>query len=291
MAPDPLQERIRAQFSYRGERSDIWRVFDLLLDTDAFLNLGYSRWYQPHVLGSCQRRLATTVGRRLADHLPETDGVSLLDVGSGRGGPAIHLADRFGFDVLGVDIVEYNVARARDNALASNSGIEFVVGDATQLPVAAGSIGACTAVDALVYFPDRWAVFDAVADALRQGGVLAFSDLVMRPDASEREQRAVGAFARGWDMPPLATVPEYREALADAGFDVLGVRNLTPNSVGQFRKWTTLFRWLQTTPLRRLADRGLASQGLDPDAIRDQIHRAHEALPALDHALVVARRR
>lgn len=92
MAPDHLRDRITEQFSYGGERADIWRAFDRLLDTDEFLNLGYSDWYQPHILGSSQRRLATKVGATLGAHLPMMEGVRLLDVGSGRGGPAIHLA-------------------------------------------------------------------------------------------------------------------------------------------------------------------------------------------------------
>ena len=155
MDPSPLRERITDQFSYRGDRADVWRAFDLLLDTDAFLNLGYSAWYQSHLVGSSQRRLVTQVGSRVASHLPATDGVRLLDVGCGRGGPAVHLADRFGFRVTGLDLVPYNVARATENARERRVDAEFVVGDATQLPFANGSFAACTAVDALVYLPDR----------------------------------------------------------------------------------------------------------------------------------------
>jgi SAM-dependent methyltransferase len=289
MDPNRLRDRITDQFSYRGERADVWRAFDLLLDTDAFLNLGYSEWYQPHVLGSCQRRLATVVGRALAERLPSTQGVRVLDVGCGRGGPAVHLTDRFGFRVTGLDLVPYNVARARENAREQGASATFVVGDATQLPVASDSVAACTAIDALVYFPDRAAVFAEVGDALEPGGVVALSDLVVRPDASEAERRRVDAFAEAWDMPPLGTVDEYARALGDADLRLVERRDVTPHSVGRFRTWTTLFLGVVEGPLGGPVDRLLRWYGLDPPAVLRQIERAHRALPSLRHVLLVAR--
>lgn len=289
MGSDRLQRRITDQFSYRGERSDIWRLFDLLLETDAFLNLGYSEWYQPHVAGSPQLRLATEVGRHLAAHLPATDGARLLDVGCGRGGPAIHLAQRYGFEVTGIDLVPYNVARARENAVERGADASFVVGDATRLPLAADSLAACTAIDALVYLPDRPSVFAEIAAALEPGGTVAISDLVRRPGQGTAERERVASFARAWDMPLPGTVRDYERALADAGLDLVSVEDVTPHSVGRFRRWTALFGWLYATPAGRVVDWLLERRGLDPATVVDQIRRAHDALPYLGHVIIVAR--
>lgn len=291
MPTDGLRDRIEAQFSYRGERADIWRVFDHLLETDAFLNLGYSAWYQSHLVGSPQRRLVDRIGRRLAARLPATRDRRLLDVGSGRGGPAIRLADQFGFDVTGVDLVGYNVRRARANAAARGVDTTFLVGDATDLPIQSGSLTACTAIDALVYLPDREAVVGEIADALEPGGVLVFSDLVAATGLDERTRDAVARFGEAWDMPSPGTVPDYERALESAGFDVITVEDISAYSVRRFRKWTALFRWLHRGPAERAIDRALEMQDLDPVAITRQIEAAHEALPALRHALVVAERR
>ena len=290
MDQNPLRERITDQFSYRGERADIWRAFDFLLDTDEFLNLGYSEWYQPHVFRSSQRRLVTEVGSRIASHLSATDGVRLLDVGCGRGGPAIHLAKRFGFRVTGLDLVPYNIERATENARGKCVETDFVVGDATQLPFGTDSFTACTAIDALVYLPDRNSVFAAVADVLEPEGVLVLSDLVMQSDVSEKEQAFVDSFADAWDMPSLGTVEGYKSALDEASFEVNAVEDITRHSVGRFRKWTTLYLQLLRSPIRSLFERLLRAYDLDPSAITKQVRKAHHALPFLQHIILIAKR-
>lgn len=290
MDQEHLRERITDQFSYRGERADIWRVFELLLDTDEFLNLGYSAWYQPHVVGSSQRRLVTEVGSRVASHLAATTGVHLLDVGCGRGGPAIHLADRFGFRVTGLDLVPYNVNLATENARGQPGTTEFVVGDATKLPFRTGSFGACTAIDALVYLPERTAVFERIADVLEPGGILVLSDLMMRTGVSETQRDRVTSFADAWDMPPVGSVEQYTRALDDTPLELVELETITRHSVGRFRTWTTLFRWLVSSPMGWIIERLLRGYGLDPSAIIDQVERAHHALPALEHGILVARK-
>jgi MPBQ/MSBQ methyltransferase len=290
MDQNRLRDRIIDQFSYRGERADIWRVFDLLLDTDEFLNLGYSEWYQSHVVGSSQRRLVTEIGSKLASHLPATDGVRLLDVGCGRGGPAIHLADRFGFHVTGLDLVPYNVKRATENVREKPLTTEFVVGDATNLPFATESFAACTAIDALVYLPSRKAVFDTVADVLESKGIIVFSDLVMRSDVSGTQRGLVTSFADAWDMPPVGSVEQYKRALDDTALELSEIDDITRHSVGRFRKWTTLFRWLVSSPMGFLIERLLRVYGLDPSTIINQVDHAHNALPYLQHVILVARK-
>lgn len=288
MTGDRLSERITEQFSGRGPRADIWRGFDLVLDTDAFLNLGYSAWYQPHVIGSSQRRLAAEIGNGLANRFTTTRDVTLLDVGCGRGGPAIHLGERFGLDVTGVDLVRHNVARATDNARQSDGSPGFVVGDAARLPFAASSFTACTAIDAIVYVPEKTAVFAEMSRVVRDNGLVAVSDLTGRDGLGPSGEAAVDAFADAWDMPPLPSLAGYREAMEAAGLTVEGVRDIGPNSIDRFRKWTWLYLGASTL-LGPLLARLLARGGINADAVEHQIRRAHDALPHLRHVIVFAR--
>ncbi len=289
MTTSGLRERITEQFSNRTGRTDIWHGLDLVVETDSFLNLGYSRWYQPHFLGSSQRRLAAKVGGILESQLRRTAGRSLLDVGCGRGGPAIHLSTEFGFEVTGIDLVAYNVTQARQNTRAHDYDTRFVVGDATALPLAPGRMAACTVMDALVYVPDRTRVVSEIADALAADGALVVSDLVVR-SADDCDRQALEAFAKAWDMPVPATVCEYRRMIEDAGLDLRTVEGITRHSVGRFRKWTTLFLGVLDSPVRPLLVALLRWFGLDPDTVQNQVRRAHDALPDLGHAIFVARK-
>lgn len=288
MARDDLPSRVADQFSYRGENAAIWRAFDRVFATDRFLNLGYSRPYQTHLIGSPQRRLALVVGRGLADRLPATTGRRLLDLGCGRGGPAIALSRRFGFDVVGLDLVPYNVERARANAARSDAGASFVVGEAGRLPFGAGSFAACVAVDAAVYFPEPRRVFEGLADVVRSGGIVAISDLVCDPRADASARAAVDAFADGWDMARIPTRREYLDLLEAAEFSIEAVSDLTANSIGRFRTWTRLY--LGLVGRTDLLDRVFTRWDLDGAAITDRVRLAHDALPALEHVLVYARR-
>ena len=288
MSERPIHERIAEQFSYRGERADVWRAFDRFLDTDAYLNLGYSPWYLPHVVGSSQRRLARVVGDGLADRLGATSGLRLLDVGCGRGGPATVLAREFGFDVLGVDLVRYNVAAARRNAARDGASAEFVVGDAARLPVATDAASAAASIDALGYVPGGRAALEELARVVRPGGVVAVSTLVARDGLDPTARACVDAFADAWDMAEVVPAARHGDDLAAAGLVAEERCELGPHNIDRFRKWTRLYlelaRW-GGGPVDRLIDRW----DLDSDAVTEQVRLAHDALPYLRHVLVYAR--
>lgn len=290
MAPADLRERITDQFSGRGTRADIWRGFDLILDTEAFLNLGYSPRHQPHFIGSSQLRLAAKIGEHLDSQLQGTNGSPLLDVGCGRGGPAVYLSNQFGFDTTGIDLVPFNVAQAAQNARKHDADAQFTVGDAAALPFDPETMTACTAIDSLVYVPDRSGAVSEFADVLTPGGVVVISDLLRRSDRKEHQQQAVARFADEWDMPSPGTEEEYRRMLVDAGFSLRRIEDITGHSVGRFRKWTTLFLGLLASPVRPLVVRLLRRYGLDVSAVLAQIRAAHRALPHLKHVICIGRK-
>lgn len=263
----------------------------MVLETEAFLNLGYSPRYLPHIIGSSQRRLVTHLGEKLAPFLSSTTDPRVLDVGCGRGGPTVQFADRFGVPVAGIDLVPYNVARARENASALAGEVSFVLGDATTLPFDQGSFAACTAIDSIVYLPDRPAAFREIADVLRPGGMLVLSDLLTKSSQTAEQRDRVASFATAWDMPVPDTVSTYRERLAETGFSVVEQDDITANSVGRFRRWTTPFHFLMASPAGSFVESLLDRYGLDPEPIADMVNRAHRALPHLRHVVIVAENR
>lgn len=287
MPRDPLPERIAEQFSYAGSRADIWRGLDRFLDTERYLNLGYSHWYQPVCLGSSQRRLAVRLGRELAGSLPTTANRRLLDLGCGRGGPAISLANTHGFDVTGVDLVPYNVSRARTNARQTGVQAAFLVGEATALPFRNDSFEACMALDSIVYVPGKTRVFTELARVTGSAGVVGLTDLVVRNDASPSRRSSIDAFAAAWDMPAIKGLDEYLEAVREAGLEIGGVEDISANSIDRFGKWAWLYLAIADSSAG-IVDRFLERHDLDADEVTERVRQAHRALPSLAHVLVVA---
>ena len=289
MGCDDNRTRIVEQFSYRGERAPIWRAFDLFLETDQFLNVGYSKWYQPHFVGSSQSRLAERMGSDTAARLGSTSGVSLLDVGCGRGGPTLYLAAEHGFETTGIDLVPYNVSMARRNAADGWADVQFVVGNALHLPFERDSFVVCTAIDSPPYISAKREFLTELASVTSEGGLVAVSDFV-RPESLSREARdAVDAFAEAWDLAPIATLEQYKRAIAASGLHLDTAVDITNNSIARFRKWTTLYLSLARTDLSNIVDRFLTRRSIDLDGITEQVALTHPALPFLRHVIIYAR--
>lgn len=288
MSDADLSERIREQFSYGSERADIWYAFAAVIATDRFLNLGYSRWYQSHLVGSPQRRLVARAVGELQKEQTTLPNQLLLDIGCGRGGPAVYLANEYRFSVVGVDLVPYNVSVARRNARRDGSNTApvptFVVGDATQLPFESDTFPAVSALDSIVYMPDKRGVFEEIRRVLRPDGVCVVTDLVVEGEAKACLQD-VRRFADAWDMPPVRTAEQYREAIRESGLKITAETDLTAHSVGRFRKWTSLYLLLADSPFETVLSSVLEQCGVNSDVVTAQIHAAHGVLPALRHRL------
>lgn len=282
------RERVADQFSGRGDRSDIWRCLDLFVDTDEYLNLGYADRYRPYLVGDPQRRLVTRIASALETSLSRTAGTSLLDVGCGRGGPAILLADRLGADVTGVDVVTPGLAMARENAGETAVAPSFVAGDAVALPFADGAFDACTAIDAIVYVPEKRAVFADLARVTRPDGAVVVSDLVVADGTPDNTQRRVVDFADAWDMPPIPAREQYLETVDRAGLTVESVEDVSSHSIHRFRKWSALALLIDDLA-GGLVEPGLGRWGLDGETMTEQVRLAHEAIPHLRHVVLRAR--
>jgi hypothetical protein len=107
---------------------------------------------------------------------------------------------------------------------------------------------------------------------VRNDDMLAISDLLGANRVTDAEGGVVDEFAESWDMAPLIAIDRHRRAIENAGFEIEAVRDITHNSVGRFRKWTTLFLVLVDRfdkPLRRLSGRS----DLDFRAVVEQVRR------------------
>lgn len=288
MAKESPTKLVIDQFSYRGETGAIWRAFDAFLDTDDFLNLGYSRSGQTHLIGSPQARLVSFVADRLDEH-GIGDGDRLLDIGCGRGGPMQRFERRLGTSCVGIDIVPFNLTRARKATNTDGRYSAVLRADASMVPVATNAVDAVVSIDAIVYMSALEAVYGELGRVLRDGGIAVVTDLLRTCDGAV-DPSNLDRFQRAWGFPPLRDIDTYRAAIDAGGLTIEAHIDLTPYSVGRFRRWTQQYLRLRRLPVNPILTTFADRHDLDLEAIDTQVRAAHAALPDLRHQCLILRR-
>ncbi len=116
------------------------------------------------------------------------EGETVLDLGSGAGFDAFLAARAVGPTgrVIGVDMTDEMLAKARDNARRTGlSNVEFRKGYIEALPVEDASIDVVLSNCVINLVPDKAAVYREVARVLRPGGRMVVSDVVLNEPLPE----------------------------------------------------------------------------------------------------------
>ena len=159
-------------------------------------------------------------------------GTSVLDVGSGTGGPAIFFARELGCNVLGVDVsaVGHERAEAQTKEAGLEDRVQFRLGDIQDIDLPADSFDVVITYDTWCHIPQRASLIKRCAALLKPGGRMAIFDHVeRRPLPAERREH----FLTVWNFPVLETPRSYAEALEAAGMR-LTVRDVSSAYAGRF---------------------------------------------------------
>lgn len=148
------------------------------------------------------------------------EGETVLDLGSGAGFDCFLAAQRVGEKgkVIGVDMTPEMVDKARENALEGNyRNVEFRLGEIENLPVADNSADIVISNCVINLSPDKPRVFKESFRALKPGGRLMVSDIVLQKELPTSIINSVSAYVGCISGAMLKD--EYLATIKSAGFN------------------------------------------------------------------------
>jgi ubiquinone/menaquinone biosynthesis C-methylase UbiE len=123
-------------------------------------------------------RLIEPVGRLIVDRVGAEPGLRVLDVGTGSGGNVAIPAATLGAEVVGLDITPELFAHARRRAAEAGVEVEWIEGDAQELPFADASFDRVTSTFGAMFAPDHGRTAAELVRVCRPGGQIAMTTWV-----------------------------------------------------------------------------------------------------------------
>ncbi len=156
---------------------------------------------------------------QIAERLSVTSGDHLLDVGSGIGGPARYMSDRFGCRVTGIDLTDEfcTVARHLTQAMGLERQVRFEQGNALSMPFASETFGGAYSMNVSMNIEDKQAFYGEIFRVLKPGAWLVLSEISQGPGG---EVTYPSPWALTAESSFLVTSEATRKGLEAAGFEI-----------------------------------------------------------------------
>ncbi|MFF3568139.1 class I SAM-dependent methyltransferase [Nocardia jiangxiensis] len=221
--------RIPSQYSTGTSRTDIERAL-----IAAGKDLG-----QLHIADLAMLEDYHTSGRiatsQLADLIAIAPDSAVLDAGTGIGGTARYLADRFRCTVTGVDMVEDYCGTARwlNRLVGLDDRIEVRRADVTALPFADATFQVVFSQHVQMNIADKNGFYREMRRVVEGGGRLALWDIVSAGVVGEPDYPLPWADTAGQSH--LATRDSLRGMIEAAGFGIEHWEDLTEQAVATMR--------------------------------------------------------
>jgi len=264
-----MTDTIQTQYSTGLSRPNIERaLIDAGKDLDRLAPADLALLEDFHTMG----RIATA---QLVDLAQITGASAVLDAGSGVGGTARYVADRYGCRVTAVDLTdEYCATNDWLNRLVGLDGLISVrQADVTELPFADGTFDVAISQHVQMNVADKARLYSETRRVLKDGGRLALWDITI---GSRGELDYPLPWADHPDRSQLVTPDELRDAVESTGFTVRQWNDLTDTA-------SSLMQAVLAQPAQPLglqafvADFGRKAENLTP-ALADGRLRAIQAL-------------
>lgn len=180
----------------------------------------------------------------IADYLDVKNNDKVLDAGCGHGGTSIYLAKNYGARVVGINISEKQLERARKYAEKAGKDLklEFLNRSFLDTGFEDESFTKVIAIESIVYAKDTMGFIKEVYRLLKPGGRLAVMEAFrLRDDLNEKEERLYQKFCNCFHA-DLACRDDFKANLLAAGFKNIQFHDKSAN----VQKTASINAWLAT---------------------------------------------
>ncbi|MGF2950901.1 SAM-dependent methyltransferase [Mycobacterium sp. THU-M116] len=171
----------------------------------------------------------TETADRMIGRLSKVDGdTAVLDLGSGYGGSARHLAEEYGCTVtcLNLSEVQNETNRDKTGRAGLQDRIQVLHGSFDDVPVPDASYDVVWSQDAILHAADRRKVLEEAFRVLKPGGEMIFTDPMQADDVPD------GVLQPVYDrlsLSDLGSMRFYHEAAHTVGFEVVDQVDMVGN--------------------------------------------------------------
>lgn len=154
-------------------------------------------------------------------------GHAVLDVCCGLGGPARWLGYKIGCKVTGLDLTQSRIESARrlTERVALSDLVDFIHGDALQMPLPDATFDRVYGQEAWIHIPDKAKLLSECRRVIKPGGTLAFTDIIEIAPLTAGESAQMAAEMQ---FPSIVTAGQYLEHLEPNGFALQRHEDLSP---------------------------------------------------------------
>jgi ubiquinone/menaquinone biosynthesis C-methylase UbiE len=164
----------------------------------------------------------------LAQKIGISKDIHVLDICSALGGPARHLARKYGCKVTGLDATNKMVTEAikRTEKEDLTNLINYKLADVLAMDFEPGTFDVVWGQDAWCYVTDKRLLIQKAYEVLKPGGIIGFTDWLQAGNMPTVEWESLNSFMV---FPYMETLNGYEQLLIEAGFTNLEKEDLTPD--------------------------------------------------------------
>jgi len=172
--------------------------------------------------------------QKLAESCHLDEHMRVVDIACGKGTSAVYLAQRYGCEVVGIDISEDLVTQA--TALAKREGlgekVGFRVGDALELPFLDDEFDVAISQAMLVLVPDKRKAIQEALRVTKPGGYLGWLELSWKKQPTAGFLDAVSDVLCAYCMQKVHTFQGWKDLFREAGINQLETQSFDLGNTG-----------------------------------------------------------